>query len=168
MKELLHHSASLSRSVQMTFPVHVRIPRSPFLIPSPFTCHRERGIHRPFFLFPPECQRQGKCHTKNLLQHYNRLPSPPVQPQGVVQPWALGRSHLTLRFKITAKENGTRYKASYLHAVYVQLKQITKLWMTKCWDVQIGTRVNHLSSNTWKSLGNICDLVSENEASSEV
>lgn len=73
MKELLHYGVSLSRSVQMTFPVHIQIPRSPFLIPFPFTCHRECGIHRPFFLFPSECQRQGKCHTKNLLQRYNRL-----------------------------------------------------------------------------------------------
>lgn len=85
MKELLHHSVSLSRSVQMPFPVHVQIPRSPFLIPFPFTCHRECGVHRPFFLFPSECQRQGKCHTKNLLRHYNRLPAPLVPPQGVLQ-----------------------------------------------------------------------------------
>lgn len=124
MKELLHHSVSLSRSVKMTFPVHVQIPQSPFLIPFPFTCHRECGIHRPFFLFPSECQRQGKCHTKNLLQHYNRLPTLPVQPQGALQLWALGRSHLTLWFKIMPEKNRTGYNASYLLAAYVQWKQI--------------------------------------------
>lgn len=86
MKVLLHQSMSLSRSVQMSFPVHVQIPRSPFLIPFPFTCHSECGVHRPVFLFPAECQRQGKCHTKNLLPHYNRLPTLLVPPQGVVQP----------------------------------------------------------------------------------
>lgn len=81
MKELLHHSVSLSRPVQMPFPVHVR---SPFLISFPFTCHRECNVRGPVFLFPSECQHQGKCHIKDLLLHYNRFPAPLVPPQGVL------------------------------------------------------------------------------------
>lgn len=79
MKELLHRGVSLSRSVQMTFPVHVQIPQYSY---HPFPSHVKENVastdpssYSPLNVNAKENVTQRTCYSATI----DFLPRP-VQP----------------------------------------------------------------------------------------